>query len=130
MKRIRPDLGPSYFANGRSGAPARIAALKMPVLVAVLAAAVAALALWPVTAGNDQALFVYYASLLRQGATLYTDVWDNKQPGIFAFYAAAGALFGDGWPAARLGYALWLGAAAGVIAAIWTMAPTSQPQRE
>lgn len=118
MKRIQPEFGPSSFANGRSGAPARFAALKMPVLVAVLAAAVSALALWPVTAGNDQAFFVYYASLLRQGATLYTDVWDNKQPGIFAFYAAAGALFGEGWPAARLGYALWLGAAAGVIAAI------------
>jgi hypothetical protein len=90
----------------------------MPALVAVFAAALSALALWPITAGNDQALFVYYAGLIRQGATLYTDIWDNKQPGIFLFYAAAGTLFGDGWPAARLGYALWLGAAAGIIAAI------------
>jgi hypothetical protein len=117
MKRVQPELDPSVSAGGRTGASSRFAALRIPVLVAVFAGALSAIALWPVTAGNDQALFVYYASLIRQGATLYTDIWDNKQPGIFLFYAAAGALCGDGWPAARLGYALWLGAAAGVIAA-------------
>lgn len=118
MHRIQRDSGTSHVDGNTTGQPAYCAALRMPVMVAVVAAALSALLLWPVTAGNDQALFVYYGALLRQGATLYTDVWDNKQPGIFGFYAAAGALFGDGWPAARLGYALWLGVTAGVVAAI------------
>ena len=109
-------------ARGTIGAaPARTsvardaaAALSVAVVVAVLSA----IALSPVPAGNDQALFVYYAERLRAGAMLYTDVWDNKQPGIFGFYALAGALFGDGWPAARALYAAWLGAGAGLLA--WT----------
>jgi hypothetical protein len=85
-------------------------------LAALVVAAVAALALSWVPAGNDQALFVHYAERLRAGEMLYTDLWDNKQPGIFGFYALAGALLGEGWPAARTLYALWLGAGAGLCA--------------
>jgi hypothetical protein len=44
--------------------------------------------------GGDQALFVIGAWDLSQGAVLYRDFWDFKQPGIFAFYSAAGRLFG------------------------------------
>jgi hypothetical protein len=86
--------------------------------VALVATLAAMLAMSPIGPGNDQALFVYYGALLREGATLYRDIWDNKQPGIFGFYAAAGALFGEGWPGARAAYAVWLGVGAGVIAAI------------
>jgi hypothetical protein len=114
------------------GAANRADAL-LALLVAVVAAAIAAAALTPVYSGNDQALFVYYAERIRAGAVLYADLWDNKQPGIFGFYALGGALFGEGWPAVRLLYAIWLGAAAGTIAwiarivapgtAAWIVAP-------
>ncbi len=43
---------------------------------------------------GDQALFTLYARELTQGAVLYRDVFDVKQPGIFLFYAAGGLLFG------------------------------------
>ena len=41
-----------------------------------------------------QALFMMMARSLHRGATLYVDVWDVKQPGIFLFYELAGRLFG------------------------------------
>jgi len=101
--------------------------------VAVAASLLALLALWPIGPGNDQALFLYYARAMRDGATLYADLWDNKPPGIFAFYVGAAALFGDGWGAVRLAFALWLGLGAGAIAAlcrivapgrmVWALAP-------
>ncbi len=43
---------------------------------------------------GDQALFTLMARSLHGGATLYVDVWDNKQPGIFLFYWLAGSVFG------------------------------------
>lgn len=43
---------------------------------------------------GDQALFTLMARALHRGATLYVDVWDNKQPGIFLFYELAGRAFG------------------------------------
>jgi hypothetical protein len=43
---------------------------------------------------GDQALFTIYASEINQGALLYRDVWDIKQPGIFIFYLLGGRLFG------------------------------------
>jgi hypothetical protein len=45
---------------------------------------------------GDQAFFTLTARSLVHGARLYVDVWDNKQPGIFLFYALAGRLFGFG----------------------------------
>jgi hypothetical protein len=44
--------------------------------------------------GGDQALFTIGAQDLSNGKLLYRDFWDFKQPGIFAFYYAAGRLFG------------------------------------
>lgn len=44
--------------------------------------------------GSDQAVFFYGAKELDQGATLYVDYWDNKQPGLYVFYLIAGRLFG------------------------------------
>jgi hypothetical protein len=43
---------------------------------------------------GDQALFTVYARQLTQGAVLYRDVFDVKQPGLFIFYALGGLLFG------------------------------------
>jgi hypothetical protein len=43
---------------------------------------------------GDQALFTVYAHQLTDGAVLYRDVFDVKQPGIFLFYALGGLLFG------------------------------------
>jgi hypothetical protein len=43
---------------------------------------------------GDQSVFAVYARQLTQGAVLYRDLYDIKQPGIFLFYAAGGWLFG------------------------------------
>jgi hypothetical protein len=43
---------------------------------------------------GDQALFTTGAKQLSQGALLYRDFWDLKQPGIYGFYEIAGRLFG------------------------------------
>ncbi len=43
---------------------------------------------------SDQALFTLYARQLTQGAVLYRDLFDIKQPGIFMFYTVGGLLFG------------------------------------
>lgn len=51
------------------------------------------LRLWETFAG-DQAMFVVYAAEINRGATLYRDIWDLKQPGIFLFYLTGGKLFG------------------------------------
>jgi hypothetical protein len=53
-----------------------------------------ALAHLPYPFGGDQALFTVGAQELAQGAVLYRDFWDFKQPGIFWFYWLAGRLFG------------------------------------
>ena len=65
---------------------------------------------------TDQLLFLDYATELLGGATLYTDVWDNKQPGIFIVYAAMEALFGPHWSRMVAGYAFWMCSAAATIA--------------
>lgn len=62
--------------------------------------------------GTDQTLFLDYASELLGGATLYIDLWDNKQPGIFWLYAAMQGLLGAGWTKVLAGYAAWMCAAA------------------
>jgi hypothetical protein len=60
------------------------------IAVVVLAGALClALPFW-----GDQALFTVYARQLAQGAVLYRDIFDVKQPGIFLFYVLGGSLFG------------------------------------
>lgn len=39
-------------------------------------------------------MFLVYSKAINNGAILYKDVWDIKQPGIFVFYLVAGNLFG------------------------------------
>ena len=48
----------------------------------------------PLPFHDDQAFFTVAAIRLNQGALLYRDYWDIKQPGIFAFYLLGGKLFG------------------------------------
>jgi hypothetical protein len=43
---------------------------------------------------GDQALFTIGALKISQGAILYRDFWDLKQPGLYGFYLLAGTLFG------------------------------------
>ncbi|MGI9056916.1 MAG: hypothetical protein ACR2F2_14065 [Pyrinomonadaceae bacterium] len=43
---------------------------------------------------GDQALFLTYSKAIGNGAILYKDIWDIKQPAIFVFYLVAGKLFG------------------------------------
>ena len=43
---------------------------------------------------GDQAMFTVGARAMRHGAVLYSGFWDIKQPGIYAFYLAAGTLGG------------------------------------
>ncbi len=64
---------------------------KTGALLAVLVAGVFSL---PRPLGGDQALFLYMAKAIDNGAVLYRDVWDAKQPGIYVFYFVAGNLFG------------------------------------
>ena len=49
--------------------------------------------------GGDQSLFLIGAHAIRNGATLYRDFWDLKQPGIYVFYYLATA-FGSYSPIA------------------------------
>jgi hypothetical protein len=48
----------------------------------------------PVPFTGDQALFTIAALKMNEGAILYRDFWDLKQPGIFGFYWMGGKLFG------------------------------------
>ncbi len=62
-------------------------------MVLIIVASIAALSLQNGFSG-DQALFLIYAKAINNGAILYRDVWDIKQPGIFIFYLIAGKSFG------------------------------------
>jgi len=59
--------------------------------------------------GEDQALYMTGARAMRDGATLYIDFWNNKQPGIFLFYYAAGRLFGFTEAGLHALELIWLG---------------------
>ena len=72
---------------------------------------VGALHLWYPFSG-DQALFALGADELRHGRHLYTDFWDNKQPGIYWFFLAARRLFGPGEFAVHAVELAWLALAA------------------
>ncbi len=67
---------------------------------------------------TDELLFLDYATEMLAGATLYVDLWDNKQPGIFGLYAVMQALLGLGWTRVVAGYAVWMCAAAATVALV------------
>lgn len=78
----------------------------------------------PYPLGGDQALFMVFARAMDQGATLYVDYWDLKQPGIFLFYWAAGKLMSFTEQGLHLFELLYLLAASCFIAAT---APLRRP---
>lgn len=61
---------------------------------------------------GDQALFLSYARGLDHGLRLYIDLWDNKQPGVYWFYLAAGRAFGFTAIGLHVLEWLWLASAA------------------
>jgi hypothetical protein len=65
----------------------------LSVLVILIVGLIAVLSLRDGFSG-DQALFLIYSKAIDNGAILYKDVWDIKQPAIFVFYLIAGKLFG------------------------------------
>lgn len=75
--------------------------------------------------GTDQTLFLDYAAEMLRGATLYVDVWDNKQPGVFGLYAVSQAIFGFGWSRVLIVYAAWMCLAAATITMVARWAVTS-----
>lgn len=81
----------------------------------------------PLVPGTDQVLFLDHSAAMLRGATLYVDVWDNKQPGVFALYALMQAVFGPGWTGVVVGYALWMSAATALLASVaWIARPDSR----
>lgn len=63
-----------------------------PTSIALISVALAGLIKLAEPLGGDQSLFLIGAHALHNGALLYRDFWDLKQPGIYAFYYAATAL--------------------------------------
>jgi hypothetical protein len=64
---------------------------------------------------GDQALFLVGGQAIRDGALLYRDFWDLKQPGIYGLYALAGSLFGFNTVGMHLVDWLWMGTLALVL---------------
>lgn len=85
-------------------------------------------AVW-VPYGGDTALFATAARTLNAGGLYYRDFWDVKQPGIYWFSQAAGALPGPLWLPERLLLALAMGVLAwlalywarGVLTSTWAI---------
>jgi hypothetical protein len=55
---------------------------------------VIALTRLPTPFGGDQALNLLMGRVIAEGGSPYHDLWDLKHPGVFAFFAAGGTLFG------------------------------------
>ena len=70
--------------------------LSTPVYLALLASTLAIIIglRIPQPLHGDLALFLTFVKGMDQGQALYRDIWDIKPPGIFAFYFAAGKVFG------------------------------------
>jgi hypothetical protein len=71
--------------------PLRLDGLDILALVAVI---VIGLIHLPYPFSGDQALFTIGALKISNGAVLYRDFWDLKQPGLYGFYLIGGILFG------------------------------------
>ena len=61
----------------------------------------------PVPFGRDQGIFATAAQMVRDGKTLYRDVFEVKQPYTHLAYAAAFALFGERMSAVNLLDLIW-----------------------
>ena len=80
---------PDEVRTLREGTSSRWLSASALTLVLVAGALCLAMPFW-----GDQALFTLYARQLTEGAVLYRDVFDVKQPGVFLFYAVGGWLLG------------------------------------
>jgi hypothetical protein len=83
--------------------------------IAVLVSAVVLLVRVPFSLeppGRDQSLFLAQSQALLDGASLYTEIWEHKPPGVLVAYAAAQLLAGREYFAIHLlnGLAGWLAA--------------------
>jgi hypothetical protein len=67
-------------------------------------------------AAGDQALGMLYGRRLRDGAAIYGEVWDIRQPLTFYWYATVGSILGSSVVWLRIGEFLWQGALAWLIA--------------
>ena len=77
------NVSPMESTTGRAWAGAAIALVVVTSIINL-----------PLPFFGDQALYSVMASMMGDGAALYADVWDIKQPGIFVFYLAGGTAFG------------------------------------
>lgn len=68
---------------------------------------------------GDQVVALIAAKTLHAGGTLYIDFWDNKMPGLFWFYEAAGRLFGFNEFGVHLLELVWMTVFSLVL--IWTL---------
>jgi 4-amino-4-deoxy-L-arabinose transferase-like glycosyltransferase len=64
---------------------------------------------------RDEAAFAYIGRALWGGERLYTDLYDNKLPGLYLIYALFGRLFGVQPAGIHLGALLWHGATLAVL---------------
>jgi hypothetical protein len=83
---------------------------------------VIALTRLPTPFGGDQALNLLMGRVIAEGGSPYHDLWDLKHPGVFAFFAAGGTLFGFNELGIHAFEMLWMLALAGltrVIAGQW-----------
>jgi hypothetical protein len=62
----------------------------------------------PFPLGGDTAMFVYAAREMSEGARLYVDFWDMKQPGVYWFYQVGGEFFGFDSIGARAMEIVWM----------------------
>src|SRR5690348_10834175 len=86
-----------------------------PWRAATVVAVLAAYRLLAPIAG-DQALAMLYGRRLRDGAVIYRDVWDIRQPLTFYWYATIGSIAGSTVAWLRIGELLWQGTLAWLIA--------------
>jgi hypothetical protein len=99
LPRVRPPERPEHEGWARPATtprtrPSRLGGTsRLDLTVLAVIALLGAIRL-TVPFTGDQALFTIGAREIRHGAVLYRDFWDIKQPAIFLFYLAGGALGG------------------------------------
>ena len=75
--------------------PGTVKGTTMPILLGFAVATALGLARLATPLFGDQALFAVGARQLNDGQSLYGDLWDIKQPGIYWFYQVAERAFGS-----------------------------------
>jgi Dolichyl-phosphate-mannose-protein mannosyltransferase len=100
------------------------------IVAVALVALTAAVRMHPFLEGNDDGdvgVYVLGARALLHGALPYTTIWEYKPPGLFALFALALAVAGDGSRAAAL---LGFAAAAATTLIVWRLVARIAPDGE